>query len=325
MIGRMKLRDIVAKFEGQRVALLGDLAVDCYVETHPSRLSREAPVMILRYQKRRYLPGCAANTVMNLRALGADVVPIGIVGADEPGEALRAAFREAGVPDDGLVVSGRSVLKIRLMSGDYTRPLQQVLRVDVEPDGPYLKDTLLELIARAGAADGAAGIVVSDYGYRSAGPGLLRAVRGDAGDAKVFVDSRGNLGSYPDADLLTPNEWEASDFLGRTVHDDDEAVAVARAVREATGAGAVLLTRGNRGMVLDDGETHMLAISGSPEIVDPSGAGDTVVATSALARIVGASYLEAATLANHAAGISVMKSGAATVSAAELAEALGDG
>ena len=109
------------------------------------------------------------------------------------------------------------------------------------------------------------------------------------------------------------------------MHDDDEAVAVARAVREATGAGAVLLTRGNRGMVLDDGETHMLAISGSPEIVDPSGAGDTVVATSAMARIVGASYLEAATLANHAAGISVMKSGAATVSASELAEALGDG
>lgn len=320
----MGLRDIVARFEGRRVALLGDLAVDCYVETHPSRLSREAPVMILRYQKRRYLPGCAANTVMNLRALGAEVVPIGIVGDDEPGEALRAMFREAGIPDDGLVVSGRSVLKIRLMSGDYTRPLQQVLRVDVEPDGPYHQETMLELIARAGAADGAAGIVVSDYGYRSAAPGLLRAVRGEA-DARVFVDSRGNLGGYPDADLLTPNEWEASEFLGRTVHDDEEAVAVARAVREATGAGAVLLTRGNRGMVLDDGETHMLAISGSPEIVDPSGAGDTVVATSALARIVDASYLEAATLANHAAGISVMKSGAATVTAGELVEALGNG
>ena len=304
--------------------MLGDLAVDSYVETRPLRLSREAPVLILRYQRRRYVPGCAANTVMNLRALGADVVPIGIVGDDEAGQALMEVFRVAGVPTSGLVVAGTSVVKVRLMSGDPSRPQQQLVRVDMEPEDGFSEEAMLELIARAGVAEGAEGVVVSDYDYGAASPGLLRAVQGAARTAVVSVDSRLRIGDFT-ADLLTPNEWEAAKWLGRPIRNAEEAAETAIQLREKTGSKSVLLTRGNAGMVLVDGDVHHLPISGSEDIVDVSGAGDTVVAAATLSLAAGASYLEAAQLANYAAGVTVMKSGAATVSPDELRSVIANG
>jgi rfaE bifunctional protein kinase chain/domain len=247
------------------------------------------------------------------------------VGDDEAGTALLAAFREAGIGDSGIVRAGRSVVKVRVMAGDFSRPQQQLLRVDVEPQGPWGEATVFELIARAGVAEGAEAVVVSDYGYGAATPGLLRAVLGAAPGARVSVDSREAIGAYPDADLLTPNEWEAAHFLRRRVETDAEAAAAADELRERTGAGAVLLTRGNRGMILADGRIHALPIVGPTEIVDPSGAGDTVVAAATLARVAGASHLDAAKIANHAASVTVMRSGAATLTRDELKEALARG
>jgi len=322
----MNLAPFLERFPGQRVVVLGDLAVDCYVETRPSRLSREAPVIVLHYEARRYSPGCAANTVMNLRALGAEVVPLGIVGDDEAGQSLVDAFRHGGIIDTGIVMSGRSVLKIRLMSGDYHRPKQQVVRVDVEPERPFAKDTLLELLARAAVAENATGIVVSDYGYGAASPGLLRAVREAAPSALVSVDSHLAVGDFEGADLLTPNEWEAATYLGARVQTEEEASEAVGTLRERSGAAAVLLTRGNRGMLLADAQgLHVIPALGGSEIVDPSGAGDTVAATAAMARLAGASHLEAAHLATHAASLAVMKSGAQPVTLAELTEAVGRG
>jgi len=319
----MDLARLLDRFPGQRVVVLGDLAVDCYVDTRPSRLSREAPVMILRYEGRRYTPGCAANTIMNLRTLGATVVPLGVVGDDEAGASLVQAFRDAGIADTGIVTSGRSVVKIRLMSGDTHRPKQQIVRVDVEPEKAPAKDTLLELIARAAVAEGANGIVVSDYGYGAAAPGLLRAAREVATSALVSVDSHLSIGEFENADLLTPNEWEAAAYMGVNVETDEDASEVVRSLRARAGAAAVLLTRGNRGMLLADADgVHAIPIAGSAEIVDPSGAGDTVVSTATMARLAGATHLEAAHLANLAASISVMKAGAQPVTLDELREAV---
>ncbi len=317
----MELARLLERFRGQRVVVLGDLAVDCYVDTRPARVSREAPVIVLRYEGRRFTPGCAANTIMNLRALGGEVVPLGVVGDDEAGYSLVEAFKAAGIPDTGIVISGRSVVKIRLMSGDAHRPKQQVVRVDVEPEKALPKDTLLELLARAAAAEGARGIVVSDYGYGAASPGLMRAAREAATDALVSVDSHLAIGDYEDADLLTPNEWEAASYMGTNIQTDADAAELARALRTRAGAAAVLLTRGNRGMLLADaGGVHAIPIAGSAEIVDPSGAGDTVVATATMARLAGASHLEAAHLSNIAASIAVMKAGAQAVTLDELRE-----
>ena len=314
----MDLPRLLDRFRGRRVAVLGDLAVDCYVETRPDRLSREAPVMVLRYERRRYAPGCAANTVLNLRALGADVLPIGIVGEDEPGEALLAAFRHSGVPADGIVRAGRTVLKVRVVSGDFSRPKQQVLRVDVEPDGAPptpVRDLLRE---RSRLADGSDAIVVSDYGYGVASPSLLEGARGGA---FVSVDSRERALEFPRAGLLKTNEAEAAALLHRRVESDGEAADAASELKRRSGAGCVLLTRGNRGMVVCDGVVHALPIAGSAEIVDPTGAGDTVVAAATLAHVAGASCLDAARLANLAASVTVMKSGAAVVTPEELLRA----
>jgi rfaE bifunctional protein kinase chain/domain len=322
----MELAPFLDRFPGQRVVVLGDLAVDCYVDTRPARVSREAPVIVLRYEGRRYTPGCAANTIMNLRALGAEVVPLGIVGDDEAGRSLVQSFLASGIPDTGIVVTGHSVVKIRLMSGDTHRPKQQIVRVDMEPDKAPPKDTFLQLIARAAVAEGAKGIVVSDYGYGAASPGLLRAAREVATSALVSVDSHLSIGNFDGADLLTPNEWEAAAYMGVNVETEEDASEVASRLRQRTGAAAVLLTRGNRGMLLaDERGVHAIPIAGSTEIVDPSGAGDTVVSTATMARLAGASHLEAAHLANLAAGISVMKAGAQPVTLDELREAVARG
>jgi len=313
---------LLERFRGKRVAVLGDLAVDCYVETRPARLSREAPVMVLRYERRRYAPGCAANTVLNLRALGAEAIPLGVAGDDEPGEALVAAFREAGVPTEGVVRGGPSVVKIRVVAGDVSRPKQQVLRLDVEPEEGCAEPLRALLRARAGLASGADAVVVSDYGYGSATPELLEAVRGGA---FVAVDSRERALAFPRADLLKSNEAEAAALLGRKVESDAQAREAALELRRRSGAGCVLLTRGNRGIVACDGAVHVLPIAGSAEIVDPAGAGDTVVAVATLARISGAGCLEAARLANLAASVTVMKSGAATLTPEELRRAAARG
>lgn len=299
--------------------MLGDLAADCFVETRPDRLSREAPVMVLRYERRRYAAGCAANTALNLRALGAVVFPFGFAGDDEAGRALLSLLRSSGIPTEGIARSRSTILKVRIVSGDFSRPKQQVLRVDVDPEGEAEKSALLERAARAAGAEA---IVVSDYGYGAASPEILHALRERAPAALVSVDSRHCSGEFSGIDLLTPNEGEAAEALGRRVESDAEAAAAAEELRRRCSAGGVLLTRGNRGMVLADGSVHLLPIAGSAEIVDPTGAGDTVVAVAALARVSGGGYLDAARLANFAAGVKVMKSGPATVSPEELLQAL---
>jgi len=320
-----RIADLVPRFEGRRVVVLGDLAVDCFVETCPERLSHEAPVMVLRYRNRRYLPGCAANTVMNLHRLGAEVIPIGIVGEDEPGQALLQEFERAGIPDTGLVYSGTSVLKVRLMSGEASQVQRQVVRVDVDPAGPFEEDAMLELIARAGAAEGAEAIVVSDYNYGAASPGLLRAVQGVAPKALVAVDSRERIGDFEEVTLLAPNSWKAADYLALPIESSEQAVHAAGILRERSGAEAVLLTMGHRGMVLADGAFEHLPARNHIEIVDPTGAGDTVIAVATLARLAGGSWKQAAALANHAAALAVARRGAGGPTAEELKEAVARG
>jgi len=317
--------DLVARFKGRKVAVLGDMAVDCYVETRPDRLSREAPVMVLRYERRRYAAGCAANTVFNLRALGAQAVPVGILGKDEAGDALVEMFRAEGIPLRGIVRMGSTIVKVRVVSGDVSRPKQQVLRVDVEPEGGYGAAALASLRGRAVGLRGHEAVIVSDYGYGAATPEYAALLRATNPDARLSVDSRDRLLDYKEADLLTPNEAEAAALLRRRVESDAEAELAAREMRRRAGAKAVLLTRGNRGMVLFDGKAHALPIAGPSEIVDPTGAGDTVVAVATLARIAGADHLAAARLANFAAGVTVMKTGAACVTPAELLEAAARG
>jgi D-glycero-beta-D-manno-heptose-7-phosphate kinase len=325
-----RLRALVERFGGRTVAVVGDLILDEYVFGRPARISREAPVLILRFTERALSMGGAANAANNVHALGARVVPIGVIGRDAAGDDLMSLFHAEGVPTDGIVQeSGRSTpVKTRVMAGGYQATRQQVVRIDREPQGepqPMTDDALLERLTSLAA--GADAIIISDYGYGTVTSRVLDGVRALTRDANamVTVDSRYDLPRFTGVTAATPNEAEL-EALSATRVDDERAVEKAgRQLLERLDARLLLVTRGSRGMAIleREGGSTFLPIHGTDEIADVTGAGDTVISAFTVALAAGATPVEAATLANVAGGIVVMKRGTATVSAAELMQALG--
>jgi rfaE bifunctional protein kinase chain/domain len=313
-------------FSGTPVAVLGDLVLDRFWYGAVQRISREAPVPIVRLTRARLLPGCAANTVWNLAALGAEVRPVGVTGEDETGRQLLGLFREAGLSVEGIVArSGwETPTKTRILAGTLHGPRQQLVRVDSGEENPLPGDLLDRVRSRLAAAlDGARSLVLSDYGY-----GLVAAAwRPDlaARVPIVALDSRFGLLNYPGLTTATPNEEEFEEACGDAAGDDEAGLAErGEALRARQGLKALLVTRGARGMALFQAEEppSFLPIVGSDQVVDVTGAGDTVISTYVLALCAGASFLEAAALANVAGGIVVQKHGTAATNVAELKKTL---
>ncbi len=295
-----RLLDTVETFRGRIVVVVGDLIADEYLFGKPARISREAPVLILRFTEREVSLGGAANAAHNVHALGARVLPVGVVGRDAAGDELLGLFRAFGIPTDGIVTeNGRTT--------------------------PVNEDALVSrLTALAERADA---FLVSDYGYGAVTPRVFERLRTIArrSGAVVTVDSRYQLPRFTGITAATPNEAELEQLAGG-VGDDERGVEKAgRQLLERLDARMLLVTRGSRGMALleRDGATTFIPIHGTDEIADVTGAGDTVIATFTTALAGRASPIDAATLANVAGGIVVMKRGTATVSPAELAQALG--
>lgn len=310
------------RFRGARVAVLGDFLGDRYVYGAPSRLSREAPVVILRWEREVLGPGGAANSAANLLALGAKVACVGVLGDDPSGRELKERFAAGGADVGGLALSRTraTVLKTRILAGDRHRSKQQVIRVDREPDGPPPAAQGRALGAAVRRLNGKVDAwLVSDYAYGTVTPELYAALRAPV----IVVDSRHRGAEFRGATALTPNEEEAAEASGLPVRSAAEAAAAGAALVRRTGAANVLVTRGNQGLVLCSGATapSFVPASGGPDhdgVTDANGAGDTVAATLTIALASGASALDAARLANHAGGVVVLKPGAATLSPAEL-------
>lgn len=326
MITLDRVRELIPALAGRRVMVIGDVMADRYVLTEPARLSREAPVMVARYQDEELIPGGAANALNNLLALGAEVVPVALAGRDEHGASLVRHFDERGVDTDGIIqVDGhRTVTKTRFMVGDPNRTKQQVLRIDREPDGPPSAEAaraVLEAVRqRVGSTDA---VLFSDYGYDTVSGPVVDAVRGTAGDRIATVDSRYRIRSFRGLTLATPNEHEVEAAVGYPLRTDEDLDRAGRSLLQEMEAPALLVTRGNRGMALfvaGAARTDIPA-TGTHEVTDVSGAGDTVIAVTTLALAAGARAVEAAALANLAAGVVVMKVGAATCSPEELTAA----
>jgi rfaE bifunctional protein kinase chain/domain len=325
-----RLAALARSFAGRRVLVVGDLIADQFLFGEISRVSREAPVLILRHERTETVPGGAANCVMNLASLGARASIVGAVGADEAGRALLARLEGAGVDCGGVVVSPRlrTTTKVRVLAGQAHSPRQQVIRVDYESEAradqfePELVARLGERLAEAEA------VVVSDYDYGVAGPRVIEALRtAAAGHSKpVLVDSRFRLREFRGLTSATPNEAEVEHLTGERVSDDAELARLAEELRSSLGFEALLVTRGRDGMTLVEAGSApaRMAAVGSHDAVDVTGAGDTVIATYALALAAGAVYHEAAALANHAGGIVVLKRGTACVTAEELLASLRD-
>jgi rfaE bifunctional protein kinase chain/domain len=323
------MRGAIAAFAGRHVVVVGDLILDEYLFGKPARISREAPVLILRFSERQVFLGGAANAANNVHALGARVTPVGVIGPDGAGEELLALFRGAGIATDGIVTeSGHTTpMKTRIMAGGYQATRQQVVRVDREPSGepqPTTEDALLARLTALGSRIDA--IVISDYGYGTVTPRIFEHVKTIArsANAVVSVDSRYQMPRFTGVTAATPNEAELEQLAGVPADDERTVEKAGRQVLERLDARLLLVTRGSRGMALleRDGATTFIPIHGTDEIADVTGAGDTVISTFTLALASGATALQAATLANIAGGIVVMKRGTATVLPSELRQAI---
>jgi len=325
-----RLRKIVESFPKITITVLADIVADEFVFGEISRVSREAPVLILRHRDRKIVPGGGANAIYNLADLGVNVLPVGVVGEDEPGKLLLRAFRHKRIPVSG-VLKDRSyptVTKTRILAGFAHTAGQQVVRVDREPaetPNSHLRRELILAAREYGRASDA--LLVSDYGYGAATPALLNGIREKRGLEKVpvMLDSRHRMLEFSGITAATPNESEVEAALGIRIGDEwDRLLNAGEQIAGSMNLESLLITRGKDGMVVFPRRHKAvdIPIYGSDEVADVTGAGDTVVATFTAALAAGATAEEAAHLANYAGGIVVMKRGTATVTQQELLDAL---
>ena len=320
--------ELVDALANKRVAVLGDVIADEFIYGRIDRVSREAPVLILTYDSTEVVPGGAGNAANNVAALGGQARLCGLLGRDEVADRLVDRLHE-GVKTAGLVRPRgyRTPTKTRILAGGVHSAKQQVVRIDKRP--PPVAATARASFARTvrRAIAGCDAVILSDYGSGLVTPALAQMVRrelarrGRRRPVPVVVDSRYGLLGYRGLTACTPNESEVEHLLDITIGDDSMVLERAgRALRSRLQMGAVLITRGSRGMALFERRKRPahIPIFGSDEIADVTGAGDTVIATLALALAAGGSAYEAARLANYAGGLVVMKRGTATVTAEEL-------
>jgi len=325
-----RLKKILEAFPKTTVTVLGDLVADEFVYGEISRVSREAPVLILKHRERMVVPGGGANAINNLADLDVNVLPVGLVGDDETGRLLVKAFRHKHVPISGILKdkSHTTVTKTRILAGMTHSARQQVVRVDREPDSAPNAHLTRELVlATREYARASDALLVSDYGYGAATPAILNAVRakGRLHNVPVTLDSRFRMLEYSGVTAATPNEPEVEACLGVKIGQDwSKLLSSADVLMSRLKLQSLVITRGRDGMVAFNRKHKPvdIPIFGSDEVADVTGAGDTVIATFTAALAAGATTEEAAQLANYAGGIVVMKRGTATVTRQELLHAM---
>jgi len=326
------LAEIVERFAGKKIALFGDFVADEFQFGEISRVSREAPVLILRHRATQVLPGGGANAANNLLALGAKVAPVTVVGDDAAGAALHAHFEKLGATTGGIVTAKGwpTPTKTRFLAGWTHTVAQQVLRVDREPAGPPPERVLAKVSGKLTAAlRTAAAVAISDYGFGVVSPAQVRAaLRATTNGILATLDARYQLDAYADCGITaaTPNEAELEALHHASIGRDLGQLARSGwSTLKKMGLQALLVTRGKDGMSLFESAgktlTH-IPVHGSDQAVDVTGAGDTVLAAYTLAAACGATPLEAGQIANIAGGLVVMKRGTATVTREELLAAI---
>ena len=328
-----RLLALVDGFTSRRVLVIGSIIADEFIYGEVARVSREAPVLILKYDTTEMVAGGAGNAANNIVALGGRAALVGVTGTDAEGRRLVASLPR-GV-DRSRVLRDRKYrtpVKTRILAGGIHSAKQQVVRIDREAGWPLPEEVRRPVIRRMMTAlDECDAVLLSDYGSGLVTPSLAATIRRRLANrarrrpVPVFLDSRYRLLDYKRLTTCTPNESEVEHALGIRINDDAAVLERAgRTLLDRTRCQAVLITRGSRGMALFQRArpSSHIPIFGSDEIADVTGAGDTVIATFGVAVAAGASFYEAARLANYAGGLVVMKRGTATVSARELSDAI---
>ena len=332
MFSRSRLLQLTGQMKGKLIVVYGDIVADRFVYGTPKRISREAPVLILRQYRDDILLGAAGNAMNNILSLGGLPIPVSVLGDDAAGNALIENLTVQGIDCSGILRTDRyrTPTKVRILGGFPHASRQQIVRYDIE-DTFEIRDDEADRFAwllRDQIAIGHAALI-SDYGYGVVTPPLAANLSGFAKGKPVTLDSRYDLLRYPDITATTPNEEEAAAAAGLSLLDEngngENIKVVAETLQSSLDCEAVLITRGSRGMALferDGREPLFIPVYGTDQVADVTGAGDTVIATFTLALAAGASYAESAKLANYAGGIVVMKMGTATASNDELRHAI---
>lgn len=316
---------LIDQLAGRRLAVIGDSMVDRFLWGRVDRISPEAPVPVVRIEKETVKLGGAANVAANIRALGAEAVLFGISGCDEAGRQLRELVADCGIDNAGMVECDArpTTIKTRIIAHN-----QQVVRADREDDSPVSDSVIEQLVNRLAAAGPFDGIIFSDYGKGVLTDSALEQLiaAGQTAGVPMVVDPKnGDFSQYRGVTSLTPNQKEAEQACAQQITDPKSLAAVGRQLLERTGAPAVLITRGEHGMALfyEDGRDEHLDTQATT-VYDVTGAGDTVIAVYTAALAAGAEFFDAATLANHAAGLAVRELGTAAITADQLRAALNE-
>lgn len=316
-----RAEELLRQFANQRLIVLGDLMLDEFIWGEVRRISPEAPVPVVEVKRESWHAGGAGNVVSNLLALGAQAVPIGVIGEDAAGTRLREQLQAAGADTTFLIhePARPTTVKTRIVAHH-----QQMIRADRESRAPLSEATETALLAAFTAALATAdAVVVSDYDKGVLTPRVLQSALATAAQKIVCLDPKiKHFAHYRPVTVVTPNQHEAERATGIEITNDTSLLAAAERIQEMLACPHVLITRGEHGMSLLSGKTVTHIPTMAREVYDVTGAGDTVIATLALAMAAGAEIGEAAVIANHAAGIVVGKVGTATVTRTDLQQAL---
>ncbi len=319
-IASARAHHLIDRFASRRITVVGDVMLDRFVIGRVSRISPEAPVPVVVFAREEWRLGGAANVAHNLRALGAAVDLIGVIGADESGTQLKNELAAKGLHATGLIIDPerKTTTKMRVV----TTRNQQVARVDYESDHEISTSIAEALAAQVETrATAAQVILVSDYqkGVITRRSMAQLSAYGQSAGIPVIVDPKvPHIDYYAGASLVTPNQVEAESATNMRIESHDDARRAAEALRQRLGVENVLITRGEHGMWLSHAGVDGYLPASAQEVADVTGAGDTVIATLALAIAAGGTITEAARIANEAASIVVGKFGASTVSSDEL-------
>ena len=319
------------KFNKINILIIGDMVADVYLKGNISRVSREAPVLVLEHAGEKVVPGGAANVVHNVATLGGQAFAVGLIGNDKAGGGLRDILNNKNVETTGLIIEENrpTITKTRIIAGGSATVSQQIVRIDQEMKSPILSQTeesfiniLKQVIDKIDA------VVLSDYGSGMLSDKIRSFIIESCQEKniKTIVDSRYDILKFEGVSFVKQNEAEAAKAVGFELTSEDAVVTAGKILLEKLQAEGIIISRGEQGMSLiqDNGEIHHIPVVDKSEVFDVSGAGDTAVAAFILAIASGAKPVEATKIANFAAGIAVRKLGTATVSNEELNEVLGE-
>ncbi|MCK4765777.1 MAG: bifunctional hydroxymethylpyrimidine kinase/phosphomethylpyrimidine kinase [Candidatus Aminicenantes bacterium] len=318
------LKKILANFAGKKIVVWGDLILDEYIYTTTGRVSREAPVLVTELESKKFTPGGAGNVVMNVKSLGACPIPVSFTGNNPDGKILKEILKKNSISTDYLLELENydNPKKSRILSGSENTKKQQVLRIDTLNKTAIekhfyreIESSLLELLQDTAV------LIISDYLYESVKADILKKIKEEFPEQKIIIDSRSHLLDFKSVTYATPNEPEMKNmFPKKSLRSEEDFFCAGEDLLNTIEADGVILKRGHKGMIVfeKDKEPRKIDIHGSAEIVDGTGAGDTVISVVSLALAAGADLFSSAHLANAAAGLVVMKEGAYPVTIKEL-------